>query len=1137
MDINGGQFTDANDALSLLNRAKDGVIVIQDGVFRYLNQSFADMLGYSPQELMNSAFIDYLFPEDVSASIERYERRLRGDDQPSVYEYTMRRKDGSGVPVEVNAVIVTYRDRPGDLVLIRDITARRLTQQALRDSERRYRLLAENLTDVIWTVDMDLRFTYVSPSVSKLRGYTAEEVMAQHVQEIFTPKSLELISSVVSEELARVSTGPYESRTVELEVYHRDGYTVWTEVKASFLRDEQGLPVGILGVARDISERRSAQDALRRAEKNYQRLADNALHIIWKMDMSGMFTYVSPAVHRYGYVPKDWIGRRMTEFLPPEEQAVFVERFARDCADPGSKYYEVRVLNKDGLRKWVEVLVDFDIQDGIPIGIQGIMRDIAGRKEIEEQLRESEERFRATFDRSPLGSAIASPGTGRFSRVNAEMCRILGYSEEELLDLGFAGITHPDHIEAELDLVAKLDSGEIDNYLLDKRLVHKDGKAVWVRLSVRIVRDAAGQPGYYLGVMQDVTEHKRAEDALRESESRYRGLIESQQDLIIRVSPDGDYIFVNDVYCRTFGKSREEFLGGTFWPLVYEADVEASAKAWEQALNPPYRSTVEQRALTVTGWRWFAWEDCAIRDEIGRVVEVQAVGRDIHDRKKAELELQESETRYRGIFDTAADGIIARTMDGTIVDANASYAQMLGYTPEELIGCDISKIIPPGYGEDVRRYREEIKKNGKAWIETANLAKDGRSIPVELSGIVVDLASGPLLFSIVRDISKRKRAEGALRESEARYRSIFDNAADGIVVRDIAGNVLDLNDAYCRMMGYTREELLGSNVTKVLHPDHPEDFSRYAADIVERGEARNDGVNITKDGNALPIELRGRFIRFGDQDAIFGIVRDIRARKRAEDELRKRAEKLEAQHRKLQATTEQKATFFTGMSHELRTPMTSIIGFTELLLEDIEDPVSRGQRELLLKVSNNSHRLLGMVNDLLDLSRMESGRMPISIEEVELARLISQIVANMSPLARDKNVKFLTPGKLSLPSVYTDEAKLSQILINLVSNAIKFTQSGKIEISAEVAGGKAIISVSDTGIGIAKKDLRLIFDEFHRVSEIGRKKVPGTGLGLAITKRLCKLLGGKISVASEVGVGSTFTVTLPNHQPKQQKAG
>ncbi len=245
-----------------------------------------------------------------------------------------------------------------------------------------------------------------------------------------------------------------------------------------------------------------------------------------------------------------------------------------------------------------------------------------------------------------------------------------------------------------------------------------------------------------------------------------------------------------------------------------------------------------------------------------------------------------------------------------------------------------------------------------------------------------------------------------------------------------------------------------------------------------------------------------------------------------EAQLRARSEELQARNRKVLDMMAGRDRFFRSVSHELRTPLTSIIGFAKLLLEDTNEPLSDNQRQLLKRVVDNSHKLLAMVSDLLDLSKIEAGRAEVNLDSVDLDEFISQVIGNLTPLAAGKGLSLRIDANGSLPRVCTDEQKLSHILVNLISNAIKFTEQGTVTVSGKAGRESFSISVKDTGIGIAEDEIDSIFSEFYQAQ--GKKTGErGSGLGLAISRKLAGLLGGRITVKSKPGSGSTFTIILP----------
>lgn len=366
------------------------------------------------------------------------------------------------------------------------------------------------------------------------------------------------------------------------------------------------------------------------------------------------------------------------------------------------------------------------------------------------------------------------------------------------------------------------------------------------------------------------------------------------------------------------------------------------------------------------------------------------------------------------------------------------------------------------------------------------------------------------IADVTTDVLARRRLET--------YHKMFDNLDDFVFLADSEATTLTLNRKMKEELGFSDGEL-AEDRWKNLYPK--EDWpvaKRLRAEALAHGAANGEIRLLSKDGRIFLTELRLTFSR--EERTFQGIYRDITERRRMERE-------LEETNRRILAAQRERDRFFANVSHELRTPMTSIIGFTELLMEDADDPVTPGQRVQLESVARNAHRMLMLINDLLDLSKIEAGKMTVDLDHVVLPELVTEIVINMQPLVRKKPVRLVTSLPPSLPSITTDEQKLSQILVNLISNAIKYTNKGKIVISAQVDGSSVKISVADTGIGIEPEDLTAIFSEFRQAKTAVRLRRAGTGLGLSIAQKLAGLLGGTILVDSEPGKGSTFTVSLP----------
>ena len=378
------------------------------------------------------------------------------------------------------------------------------------------------------------------------------------------------------------------------------------------------------------------------------------------------------------------------------------------------------------------------------------------------------------------------------------------------------------------------------------------------------------------------------------------------------------------------------------------------------------------------------------------------------------------------------------------------------------------------------------------------------------------------------EITERQRVEEALRESEGKYRHIINAAADAIISLDEQGLVREFNAAAEQMFGFTKAELLGKPLTPIMPPHlrdaHTAGLQRYLT-TGQRHLPYWHNVELpgyTKNGQEFLLEVSFSLLEAGDKKFLTGVLRDITERKRVEEELHRARETAEA-------ATQAKSVFLANMSHELRTPMNAIIGFSRLVMRRSQDVLPQRQYENLEKILISAEHLLTLINDILDLSKIEAGHMEIHPVSFQLEPLVDVCLHTLEPMVQNERIRFVKEIEAALPLLATDQDKVQQILMNLLSNAVKFTTEGTITITARHHAGEITIVVADTGIGIPAEALEHIFEEFRQVDSSTTRQYGGTGLGLSISRRLAQLLGGDITVQSVFGVGSTFTVTLPLH--------
>jgi PAS domain S-box-containing protein len=473
---------------------------------------------------------------------------------------------------------------------------------------------------------------------------------------------------------------------------------------------------------------------------------------------------------------------------------------------------------------------------------------------------------------------------------------------------------------------------------------------------------------------------------------------------------------------------------------------------------------------------------------------------------------------------------------------NRNFERVTGYSKSEIASMHPLDLFSPEERSSVAARIKAVFETGESTAQAGFVSKDGSSTPYHFTGVRAEIDGKPCLVGVGIDVSDRVRAEAALGASEARYRSLFEQAPDGILIADSRSYYLDANPSVCRMLGYPREELIGLHASDiVVHEEHPE--VTVALDVVHGGQAYNRELRFRrKDGSVFPAEVMATQMPDG---RLLGVIRDVTRRKLAELALRELNETLELKVAARTAELEQalvraesadrlKSAFLATMSHELRTPLNSIIGFTGIVLQGLAGPLTAEQTKQLGMVRGSARHLLELINDVLDLSKIEAEQLQIHAEPFDLAAVLERVVASVAPLAQKKGLTLDLALPSALCTLLSDRRRVEQIILNLINNAIKFTERGSVRVSAEAVeawgphGTPGVrVSVTDTGSGLKPEHLSKLFQPFSQIDTGLARQHEGTGLGLVICRRLATLLGGQIDVESEWTKGSTFSLTLP----------
>ncbi len=798
------------------------------------------------------------------------------------------------------------------------------------------------------------------------------------------------------------------------------------------------------------------------------------------------------------------------------------------------------------------------------------------------RLQQSENRFQATFEQAAVGIALVAPDGG-WLRVNRRLCDMLGYRAGELMGMSFQQITHPDDLFIDQHYVDRMLAGELPHYTLEKRYLHKGGEAIWTTLTVALVRDSEGEPDYFISIIEDNQQNKETEEALRRNEGILR---ESQRLAKIgnwrwRVS-DGNHFWSPEIY-RIYG--RDPALPPAVYPEVKKYFTQEGwhtiAQAVEHCLRDGLPYECDAGVINEQGHPvWVIARGAALRDGNGHVVELYGTVQDITERKLAEQQLLHNQqaaldTQRRArlaALNLMDDAISARVRAESISSALRESEQRLlmaqegahvgiwewdmvndhlFFSPEcaRLYGRDAGQLttfhawqacLHPDDKPRIDALLAELSVSDKPFeIEFRILLPNGDLCWLVSKGSVYrDAWQRPLrLLGIHLDITERKQAEQQLRQLSL----ALEQSPDGVFITDTRARIEYVNAAFLTISGYQQEEVIGQTPSLLRSGLTPR--ATYVAlwDAIKRGQRwHGEFVNRRKDGSHYQVLAAISPIRQenGLVTHYVAVQADITEKKQLGEELDQyryhleemvdeRTLQLAQAHQRAESANRAKSAFLANMSHEIRTPMNAILGLTYLLKRDTPDST---QHERLEKIDNAAQHLLTIINDILDLSKIDAGKMALEQSDFSLTAMLDNVSALMSEQARAKGLSLMVDMGDSPTWVHGDITRLRQALLNYAANAIKFTEQGAVTLRVRVArpladGYLLRFEVEDTGIGISPEQCEKMFQAFEQADVSTTRKYGGTGLGLAITSRLATLMGGEAGVNSTLGQGSCFWFT------------
>ncbi|HHS12334.1 MAG TPA: PAS domain S-box protein [bacterium] len=1104
---------------------------------------------------------------------------------------------------------------------LEEIRERQKAEEKARENEELLGNILESIDDGILVLNTDYQYMYWNRRMEEISGMDRTRVLGSgrtawdlfpHLKTVHTD---DLMKKAMGGQIVTRSNIPYKLEN------GREGYTYEAYMP---LKEESGEIRGIIGVVRDITEKKKTRETLRRSELLYRSVTQSLSAGVAISSSRKILTFVNPTLaEMLGYSVSELLGKSLRDMVVPGSGS--------DCSKNTGNHnesepdrFECRLKRKDGTG--LDVLVSSS-----PMQISGeqnpgtlmVIVDITERKTVEQELEFRRQSLESIFQNAPSAIVVFDPD-GRITEWNPRAEQVFGYSRDEVITKPIDDIVTLPENKKKCSALTRGALQGVETRGIETVRYDKDRKPIDVMASASAIRTGAKVHGVVV-VYHDISRLKRVEKELRESEARIReqnrynklradvwklafdrSLTESGliQNLLDRIGPElgvsracyspvmGREVVCTQEWCAEKVKPSL----GTHLPLSVarcfvnnkrnEFSLENASDMLPSKMKPALTPVVKRFAKSLNlqsiyvepfslGGQWagmITFDICEGNTEWAGwsesqrkiVAEVTQIITQNIEQRRVRMDLEESEERFRSISVSAQDAIVMMDQDESITYWNPTAERIFSRSKKEVQGKNFYQLlIPREYRHRIREWiddenRKTLKSEGISLIEAMGRRKQDELFPMEVSLSTVNIQGRRHVIGMIRDITDRKRSE----EEIIRLVSAMRQAREGVVITDLQGRIVYVNPFFNEMTGYSLEEVKGKNPRILSSGRQDQAFYQELWSTITRGKTWSGMfINKRKDGSLYPEESTifpvkdpyGKIINFA------AVKRDITERREAEEAMQRYTEDLkkakereeknakvlsglvkELEEAKNQAeeAARTKSEFLANMSHEIRTPMNGIIGMTELALDT---ELTTVQRDYLQSVMNSADSLLTVINDILDFSKIEAGRMDMESIPFSLSDTLDEVLQLQSLKASEKDLEVISFVKPEVPDrVIGDPVRFRQIITNLVSNAVKFTDEGEVSVQLELASknNRHVVlrgSVRDTGAGIDKAKQEMIFQAFTQADGSTTRRYGGTGLGLTITAKLIDMMRGKIWVESPApggdgstgGPGSCFYFEIP----------
>lgn len=1101
-----------------------------------------------PPELFNHPSVHDVLSAELAAKRLHYTEQALETGTLQTYEQRLE-VEGQVLYEEVRISPLDHNDV---LVIIRDITDRKRSEverqqaeQALKHSEAKHRALISALPDLIMRMSGEgIYLDFFSTDTFKVFG--SGDVIGKGIFEQGLPFDLaERRMGYIQQAL----------QTSQLQLYEQQ-----IEIEGELRTEEVRIVVcgtnEVLVIVRDITDRKRSEAEhhqvevalqhlnqeletrvaqrtieLQQSEERFRHIFEQSPIGIALSDLEGRLLRVNSGLAEIiGYPKSELLECFIQDFFAVSRQQQRIQQIQQLLEQTlPILSFEEQLVSQHGERVWVNFTSALILDSfARPSAMIHLIEDVSDRKQAEAELSSTLQElsdFKYALDQAAIVAITDAEGV--ITYVNDRFCEISKYSREELIGNTHQLVNanyHPKDFFAEIWQTissGKTWRGEIQNRA-------KDRTYYWVDTTIVPFLDQNGKPWQYLAIRTDITARKWAELKAQLLKERLQFLLASSPAVIFTCETSRDYgtTFISENVWALLGYEPLNFLKDScFWVDHVHPDDAPKLLADLPDLWAQKHAIHEYRFLHQDGnYRWVRDEMRLICDPQGHPVEIVGYLADISDRKQMELEVQ----ALNKAMQNAMEGISYLDQQGRYLSMNRAYSLPCGYEPEELLGSNWQKTVYPDDIPLIETAYQTMLATGRFETEARGLRKDGSMFYKQVTMVKALTPDGQFHghYCFIKDITDRKAVEETLKQ----HLAAIEAAIDGIAI--LTGDTYTyLNQSHLELFGYQHsEELIGQH-WQILYA--AEELDRFQRDVFpvlwEQHHWQGEAIAVRKNGTTF---IEGLSLTLTERGELICVCRDITAQKQAEEQIHRTNEQLILSNAELARATRLKDEFLANMSHELRTPLNAILGMAEGVQDEIFGTLNDRQRRAIKTIESSGQHLLELINDILDLSKVESGKLELQLAPVAVDYLCQSSLAFVRQQAAQKQIQLSADIPSELPKISVDERRMRQVLINLLNNAVKFTPTGGhaqllVTTAVEFNQTFLLFSIVDTGIGIAPEHLDKLFQAFVQIDSSLNRQYSGTGLGLALVHRLIELHRGSITVTSQVGAGSCFTVRLP----------